>query len=304
MSSSSSNPHSNPVRPTVITSSSYGPSPGSASSSTDKGKAAVPAVPRNLRFQRRQSERAYLEDQYRDASPSMEYPAGTSPWASSPEASRHSFGGDDVPRQDLPAPAVQDPGQQHEGGASASAQYANGSGEQQQPPRGSVYSYQPGGPGSWSPDQQHQQPHWPQQAQYQQQQPHHHPHQQQQEHAEENRRPQSGRYHNLPPQQQQPRQPMPQYKLQAKITGLERTGKKDLILKFDVYVSIARAYLQRHMTDSLLDQPAQIPNHPVPRYSPHTCRVPKARLAPDSLQSRSLGSRCPACFVQRWHRHR
>jgi hypothetical protein len=37
----------------------------------------------------------------------------------------------------------------------------------------------------------------------------------------------------MPPQQ---RQHMPQYKLQAKITGMERSGKKDPILKFDVYV--------------------------------------------------------------------
>jgi hypothetical protein len=29
----------------------------------------------------------------------------------------------------------------------------------------------------------------------------------------------------------------PQYKLQAKITGLERTGRKDPILRFDVHVS-------------------------------------------------------------------
>ena len=32
------------------------------------------------------------------------------------------------------------------------------------------------------------------------------------------------------------RQQLPQYKLQAKITGLERTGKKDPILRFDVHV--------------------------------------------------------------------
>lgn len=36
---------------------------------------------------------------------------------------------------------------------------------------------------------------------------------------------------------EQPRKPaQPQYKLQAKITGLERTGKKDPILRFDVHV--------------------------------------------------------------------
>ena len=33
-----------------------------------------------------------------------------------------------------------------------------------------------------------------------------------------------------------PQRPIPQYKLQAKITALERTGKKDPILRFDVHV--------------------------------------------------------------------
>lgn len=40
------------------------------------------------------------------------------------------------------------------------------------------------------------------------------------------------------PQQRQSQHPQgPQYKLQAKITGLERTGRKDPILRFDVHVS-------------------------------------------------------------------
>lgn len=40
------------------------------------------------------------------------------------------------------------------------------------------------------------------------------------------------------PQGQPVRRPtQPQYKLQAKITGLERTGRKDPILRFDVHVS-------------------------------------------------------------------
>lgn len=38
-------------------------------------------------------------------------------------------------------------------------------------------------------------------------------------------------------EQQIRRQPYSQYKLQAKITGLERTGRKDPILRFDVHVS-------------------------------------------------------------------
>ena len=42
------------------------------------------------------------------------------------------------------------------------------------------------------------------------------------------------RYHSNARQQQQPQ--APQYKLQAKITGLERTGRKDPILRFDIHV--------------------------------------------------------------------
>ncbi|KAK4450752.1 putative vacuolar protein sorting-associated protein 17 [Podospora aff. communis PSN243] len=40
--------------------------------------------------------------------------------------------------------------------------------------------------------------------------------------------------------QQQARRPQPQYKLQAKITGLERTGRKDPILRFDVHTNLPR----------------------------------------------------------------
>lgn len=43
------------------------------------------------------------------------------------------------------------------------------------------------------------------------------------------------RYHGAGRQAQQPQGP--QYKLQAKITGLERTGRKDPIMRFDVHVS-------------------------------------------------------------------
>ena len=42
------------------------------------------------------------------------------------------------------------------------------------------------------------------------------------------------RYHHANRQVQQ--QQGPQYKLQAKITGLERTGRKDPIMRFDVHV--------------------------------------------------------------------
>lgn len=180
--------------------------PGPSSSSRSNSKAKVASPPANLRFQRRQSERAFYEGAYRDSTPTMEYPSGTSPWASSPEASRASFGGD-IPREDLPAPAVQVPGM--EGDSSA---HANGN------------------EGGWTPEQSQGQ--WQQQqSQSQEEQP-----QQQRGPGEENRRPASARYHNVPQGQQPPRQHMPQYKLQAKITGLERPAKKDPILKFDVHV--------------------------------------------------------------------
>lgn len=174
-------------------------------SSSSNSKAKVPNLPANLRFQRRQSERAFVESAYRDSTPTMEYPSGTSPWASSPEASRASFG-DDVPREDLPASAVQVPGM---GGDSSS--HANG-------------AYQQAHEGGWTPEQSQGQ--WQQQDQQAEQ---------QRGPGEENRRPASARYHNVPQGQQQ-RQHMPKYKLQAKITGLERPAKKDPILKFDVHV--------------------------------------------------------------------
>lgn len=49
-------------------------------------------------------------------------------------------------------------------------------------------------------------------------------------------------------QQQAPRQTQPQFRLQAKITGLERTGKKDPILRFDVHVRSHRP-AHTHYTD-------------------------------------------------------
>jgi len=186
-----------------------------ASSSTNS-KAKVPIPPANLRFQRRQSERAYVESSYRvSGTPTMEYPTGSSPWASSPEASRASFGGE-VPREDLPAPAVQ---------STSSSSGIETEGQGSFNARGQHAEQHSGG---WTPDAPQQQ--WQQQQQQPQD-------TQRMPSSEENKRPASGRYHSVqqPPQQ---RQHMPQYKLQAKLTGLERTGKKDSILRFDVHVCV------------------------------------------------------------------
>ncbi|KAK3486008.1 vacuolar protein sorting-associated protein Vps17 [Neurospora hispaniola] len=86
---------------------------------------------------------------------------------------------------------------------------------------------------------QHQQP---QEQQHHAQYP---PHQQQQQQQQQ----QYQQYQQQPPPQQQPysphqqvqqqfRRPQPQFKLQAKITGLERTGRKDPILRFDVHTNL------------------------------------------------------------------
>jgi len=65
-------------------------------------------------------------------------------------------------------------------------------------------------------------------------------HQQQQQAAQ-----QPQRYHQTAQRQPQPQQQQSsQYKLQAKITGLERTGRKDPILRFDVHVSRVLSLLQ------------------------------------------------------------
>lgn len=46
-------------------------------------------------------------------------------------------------------------------------------------------------------------------------------------------RPGAARYHSARQQR-----PVPQYKLQAKITALERAGRKEAVLRFDVYVCL------------------------------------------------------------------
>ncbi len=69
-------------------------------------------------------------------------------------------------------------------------------------------------------------------------------------------------------QQPQPRRPPqpPQFKLQAKITGLERTGRKDPILRFDVHVWTVPAdmRLENRLTIDA-DKPLQISDHAIPR---------------------------------------
>lgn len=190
-------------------------SPRPSDISAGKRPAEPPHSQPVLRFQRRTSERAFYEGSYREGPPTprMDYSAvnPASPWASSPEASRQSFGDGNVSREDLPPPAVS----QSNAGLGIER---TGSGWDQEQQR------------QWQPQNE---AHAQQQQQQQQQQEYQQGVQRQAE--GENRRPQSAaRYHGAAPHPAQQRQP--QYKLQTKITGLERTGKKDAILRFDVYV--------------------------------------------------------------------
>ena len=170
-----------------------------------------------------------------------DHPHGTSPWQTSPRQSRgegfvNSVSGSEPPspiatnssyRSGAPTPSQE--GSEHGTLVAESREYLgaedsepseapteNGS----SPDLSTRLQSPPLTEGEFSSQQQ-------QYLQQQQQQQRQHSHQQQQRPS----RYQSG---NRPTQ----RQNVPQAKLHAKITGLERTGRKDPILRFDVHVSI------------------------------------------------------------------
>ena len=143
-----------------------------------------------------------------------DHPAGGDPWASSPKHHRTSFGqasASDIPSSPLPpqaSPYGQDSDYGYMGNEESQDRQGtaseNGDTAQPRPPSSGQDNQAP-------PHHQQQPPAQGQQGQQGHQQPQ--------------------RYHGTRPQRQQP-----QHKLQAKVTGLERTGKKDPILRFDVYV--------------------------------------------------------------------
>lgn len=140
-----------------------------------------------------------------------DHPAGGDPWASSPKANRQSFG--QAPTTDIPSsPLPPQASPYREGGE----QYGY-MGDQDAQNRPSTAS-ENGDPQQHAPASSQDAPQPSQGQQGQQQAPQH------------GQQPQ--RYHGTRPQRQQQQH----YKLQAKVTGLERNGKKDPILRFDVYV--------------------------------------------------------------------
>lgn len=208
----------------------------SSSSNAEASQSKSP-VPANLRFQRRTSERAFYEGAFK---PGMDYSAinsdqdhgqGASPWASSPQHTRANFGAaatTDVPSNNLSHSSYTRQSQEVDhsdrpstAGSSTLAQSENGDSTH------SPYQQQRSG------QQYTQEQHYQSQPQYHQQQQR--PYQQGPGQDNSHHRSEPQRYHSARPQQQKP---APQYKLSAKITALERTGRKDSILRFDVYVRL------------------------------------------------------------------
>lgn len=132
-----------------------------------------------------------------------EYPGGGDPWASSPQRNRTSFG--QPPTSDIsssPLPPQASP-------------YGQDS-EQYGYMDDNSAAHRPGTASTESGD--HAAPAQPSQNAPQ--------------------LPQPQRYHGTRPQRQQQQQQQQHYKLHAKVTGLERNGKKDPIIRFDVYVRV------------------------------------------------------------------
>ncbi|KAL8962226.1 MAG: hypothetical protein Q9183_005186, partial [Haloplaca sp. 2 TL-2023] len=175
-----------------------------------------------------------------------DHPVGSSPWQTSPQATNHfstsepgsapssplakhsAAAIDESPRQseDEPNQGGFDRQQQRVEDRSSAGDTSpqDAPGRQQGPPlnggdnQGREYQQQ-----NQSPQQSRQQQGFPYQQQQQPQQP---------------RSAVPSRYHTGARQNQ--RHNLPQYKLQAKITSLERTGRKDPVLRFDVHTNLPR----------------------------------------------------------------
>lgn len=161
-----------------------------------------------------------------------DHPVGTSPWQSSPQANQHEHGS--APSSPLAkhsaayvdgSPPQSEDGSSHERLDDATTLAGEGN-PQAIPDRGR--GPPANGEGFQGQQTYHQQSQYRQQPRQQQASPYQQPSQQQQPRSAV-----PSRYHTGGVRQNQR---LPQYKLQAKITALERTGRKDPILRFDVHV--------------------------------------------------------------------
>jgi hypothetical protein len=149
---------------------------------------------------------------YSSLSQDPDHPAGGSPWGSpSPRKDRASSS--DAPSPPLP-PQLQSPYGPDDG--------IQGRIESSSPTPGRDESNEPGSP-DLSNRLQGAQLNDPDRTQQQ---------------GAQHHKPQTPARYQTGARQNSKQQSAPQYRLQAKITGLERTGKKDPILRFDVHVSV------------------------------------------------------------------
>ncbi|KAF7959555.1 hypothetical protein EAE96_001171 [Botrytis aclada] len=160
-------------------------------------------------------------------------PAGASPWGSSPTGSPQHPKTSTFPPRDIVSPTPYNPDQP--GGAGYSQEDIMGTGGFNRPDSSAgasvsdVESRRPDTVESSQSDAEAQQGF----VQY---------HQQtapQQQYPAGQHRPEPQRYHHSAARQGH-HPPAPYYKLQAKITGLERTGRKDPILRFDVHTNLPK----------------------------------------------------------------
>ncbi|KAF2834361.1 vacuolar protein sorting-associated protein vps17 [Patellaria atrata CBS 101060] len=153
-----------------------------------------------------------------------ENPGGPSPWASSPKHSRPSFGTPSASTDSLPPPLYDESSYTSAQGQESpdlTRSYTSEGIPTDSPPRASNGREQREG-------EQAQHHHGQRSAQQ------YHQQQQQALQAQDQQRQSSERYHG------RPRQNIPQYKLQTKVTALERTGRKDPIFRFDVYTNLPK----------------------------------------------------------------
>ena len=171
-----------------------------------------------------------------------DHPVGSSPWQSSPQPTSKTF----PASEDSSAPSSplakhssfpgEPPSVEQEGSHESPINTDNGAEFNQAAAGNAAPSSETNGQGYTIPNSQQntptfpQSPFPPQQQQVQQQ-----GQQQAGRQPQQQQRTAPNRYHGTGPRTQQ-RQNLPQYRLRAKITSLERTGRKDPVLRFDVHV--------------------------------------------------------------------
>ncbi|KAL8830362.1 MAG: hypothetical protein Q9191_001472 [Dirinaria sp. TL-2023a] len=161
-----------------------------------------------------------------------DHPVGSSPWQSSPQPTSRQFTASEV------SSTPSSPLAKHSPAAGDSPQIDRDGSDEQRPVQGGAeYSQSLAGDtladgetnGNTQPASSNEQAPSLMQP----------PPSQQQSGRQPQQRTAPNRYHGTAQRNQQ-RQPLPQYKLRAKITSLERTGRKDPVLRFDVHTNLPK----------------------------------------------------------------